>query len=147
MIFELEYMIEELCEVSNHNGYLYSVKDILIIMICGLLCGLQTVSSIKQWATVPRNAKFFNDFYGINQIPCIAQIYNILRTVNASFFEQCFIKWMKELVKGDIQNKTIAIDGKSIRSTGKRSHDKSIMYIVASKIQFIKIALYIREGR
>ena len=134
MIYELEEMLEELSEASNHNGYLYSVKDILIIMVCGLLCGLQTVSSIKQWATVPRNAKFFNEIYGINKIPCIAQIYNILRTVDASFFEKCFIKWMKELIKGDIQGKTIALDGKSIRSTGKRFYDKSIMHIASAII-------------
>ncbi len=55
MIHEMEDLLAELSEASNQNGYLYSVKDILTIMICGLLCGLTTVSSIKQWAEVPRN--------------------------------------------------------------------------------------------
>ncbi len=134
MILDLEDLLAELSEASSHNGYLYSVKDILTIMICGLLCGLQTVSSIKQWAEVPRNKEFFTETFGIEQTPCVAQMYNILRTVNASFFEECFTQWMKKLVQGKVKNQTISIDGKSIRSTGKLPGSVSIMHIASAVI-------------
>ncbi len=145
MILELEEFLEELSEASEHNGYLYSVKDILTIMICGLLCGLPTVKSIKQWSEVPRNKDFLTRYFGITKIPCVAQIYNILRTVNAPFFEECFINWMKLLIKknvvGDVKGKTIAFDGKAIRSTGKVPESTSIMHIASAVISDSQLVL------
>jgi len=37
---------------SAHNGYWYSISDALIILICGLLCGLRRMDDIHDWAMV-----------------------------------------------------------------------------------------------
>lgn len=132
MIEDLKEILDEIAAHSNHNGYWYSVQDILAILICGLLCGLQDVEGIHQWAKVERQTEFFKKVFGVKKIPCRAQLYNILATVNHNFFEKAFIRFMNSIVSGETQDKTIAIDGKSIRSTGKLSNDGSILHIASA---------------
>ncbi len=125
MIDELREALNEVAESSEHHGYWYSVQGVLAIMICGLLCGLQNVEDIHQWARVERSRAFFKDVFALEKIPCRAQIYNILSRVNANFFEKCFTKWMRKIVQGKNHGKTVAIDGKSIRSTSNTNSGRN----------------------
>lgn len=145
MINELKKALEEVENFSKHRGYWYRVQDILSIMICGLLCGIQDIESIHEWSKVQRQRDFFKDVFGIEKIPSRAQFYNILRTVNDKFFEKVFIKLMQSIVQGKTQGKTIAIDGKAIRSTGKLSHDGSILHIASAIISNCGLIIGSRE--
>lgn len=134
MLKELQDALLKVENKSGHCGYWYSVQDILTILICGLLCRIEDVSEIHEWSKVERQQVFFKEVFGINKIPCRAQFYNILSTVDSKFFEKVFVEWMQQIVQGKTENKTIAIDGKSIRSTSKLSHDGSIIHIASAII-------------
>ena len=134
MIYELKKTLEDVENHSSHNGYWYCVKDVLTIIICGLLCKIQDVSDIHQWCTVERQANFFKEVFEIKKIPCRAQFYNILATVNSTFFEKTFTDLMKNIVNRSTKGKTIAVDGKTIRSTSKFSHDNSVLHIASAII-------------
>ena len=50
-IFEdLREEIKEIEEEAGHEGYWYSVSDVLIMVVCGMLCGLQRIDDIHDWA-------------------------------------------------------------------------------------------------
>ena len=45
---KLRTAIQELDK--DYNGYYYKISDILTILICGALCGLQNISDIYEWS-------------------------------------------------------------------------------------------------
>jgi len=65
-IFErLQEEMKELETESSHDGYWYSISDVLILMICGMLCGLGSVDDIHDWAKSTPNRKFLEREFGI----------------------------------------------------------------------------------
>ncbi len=47
---KLQNKMRELESETEHKGYYYKVSDALTIMICGMLCNLQNISDIHEWA-------------------------------------------------------------------------------------------------
>lgn len=47
---KLQNKMMELEIETEHKGYYYKVSDALTIMICGMLCNLQNISDIHEWA-------------------------------------------------------------------------------------------------
>ena len=47
---KLQNKMRELESETGHKGYYYKVSDALTIMICGMLCNLQNISDIHEWA-------------------------------------------------------------------------------------------------
>ena len=47
---ELRKCMFEVEEASDFKGYWFRVSDILSIIVCGMLCGLENVSEIYDWA-------------------------------------------------------------------------------------------------
>ena len=56
----------ELLELgSEHNGYWYSVSDVMIILVCGMLCKLEKIVDIATWARSTPTKKFLKDYFDI----------------------------------------------------------------------------------
>lgn len=128
----LRHMTKEVEESSRHQGYWYCVSDILIIMVCGMLCSLQTIDDIFEWSKAAPARAFLKERFGIEDFPCRAQFYNILACVDSEKFSGAFMSWMKNVHQGGVSGKTVAIDGKSVCSTGKLTKDGSILHIVSA---------------
>jgi hypothetical protein len=69
-------------EVSEHEGYLYSASDTLLLLILGMLCGLPHIDDIHDRAKSKPTGVFLSKRFGIENIPCRAQIYNILKSIS-----------------------------------------------------------------
>jgi len=124
--------MKEAEEGSIHNGYWYNISESLIIMVCGMLCSLQTIDDIHEWSqSAPARALLEKEF-GIGKIPCRAQFYNILACVDSEKFNRSFTKWMQEILQGGMAGKTVAIDGKTVCSTDKLTKDGSILHIASA---------------
>lgn len=54
-------MTKEAEEGSKHEGYWYCVSDALIIMVCGMLCSLQTIDDIYEWSKAPPTRAFLKE--------------------------------------------------------------------------------------
>ena len=108
---------------SAHNGYWYSLSDALIILICGLLCGLRRMDDIHDWAKSAPTKKFLNEQFSIEKIFCSIQFYNILKCVDADKFKMAFADWMKTVLGSTIAEKTVAIDGEAVCGTDKLTKD------------------------
>ena len=128
----LKQMAREAEKGSDHQGYWYSVKDALIIMVCGMLCGLQTIGDIYEWSKAGLPRAFLKRWFSIEDFPCRAQFYNILGYVDPEKFSRAFIRWMKKVMRGGVAGRTVAIDGKTICSTDKLTKDGSILHIASA---------------
>ena len=103
-IFEdLRVEIREIEEEAEHDGYWYSVSDVLIMMICGMLCGLRSIDDIHDWAKSAPNQKFLEQEFGIVRILSRAQFYNILKLVDVEKFKVAFARWMKNALSGGVR--------------------------------------------
>ena len=89
--------------------------------------------------------KFLKEAFGIEKIPCRAQFYNILACVDPEGFNRSFIKWMQTVLQGGLSGKTIAIDGKTVRSTGKRTPDGSILHLASALVSEHGLVVGTRE--
>ena len=139
---ELKFMDEE----AGHCGYWYSVSDALIILVMGALSGIQNVSDIHQWAESVNARQILQMQFGIDKIMSRAQFYNILAVVKAETFKQSFIRWMQKVLDSvtlgsAVAGNTVAIDGKTVNSTGKLTEDGSILNIVSAHIGELKMTI------
>ena len=128
----LQKMMKEVESGSKHDGYWYCISDALIIMVCGMLCSLQTIDDIHEWSKASPTQLFLKERFWIKKVPCRAQFYNILGCVDADKFNQSFIKWMQGVLHSGVSGKTVAIDGKTICSTDKLTKDGSVLHIASA---------------
>ena len=137
--------MRELEDKAAHNGYWYSISEALTIMVCGMLCSLQSIDDIHEWAKAAPTGDFFYNQFGIAKIPCRAQFYNILACVDAEKFSQSFSRWMKKVTQGNMYGKTVAIDGKTICSTDKLTVDGNALHIASAIVSEYGFIIGTRE--
>jgi len=144
----LKTLQEAMLEVENeavHKGYWYRISDVLTIMICGMLCHLQTVDDIHEWSKAEPTEKFLQEYFKIEKIPCRAQFYNILTYVDPEKFNRSFTKWVYTVLQNATAGKTIAIDGKTICSTDKLNRDGGALHIASAIISEHGLVIGSRE--
>lgn len=142
---ELQNELEQLELSSAHHGYWYKISDMLTIMICGMLCHLQTIDNIHEWAVSSPSRAFFKERFGIDKMPCRAQFYNILSCVDSENFGILFTNWAQRTLCKDISGKTIAIDGKTICSTEKLNSKGNALHIASAIISEQGLVIGSRE--
>ena len=130
--------VEKECE---RKGYYFKISDALTIMICGMLCGLQNISDIYEWAKSEPARQFLFDEFKIHKLPSRAQFYNLIGYVNPKKFNIIFIEWAEEILKNDNKDRTIAIDGKTICSTNQRGEDGQPLRILSAVVSESKLIL------
>jgi hypothetical protein len=59
-ISTLQKCMREVEEESSFKGYWFRIGDVLSIIIYGMLCGLENVSEIQDWATAKPVRAFFS---------------------------------------------------------------------------------------
>ncbi len=138
-------MTQEAGESSEYRGYWYSISHVLIIVVCGMLCSLQSINDIYEWSKATPVRKFLNERFGIKKISCKAQFYNILACVDAEKFNFLFMKWMQGVLHGGLAGKTVAIDGKTICSTDKLTGDGSALHIASAIVSEYGMVIGSRE--
>lgn len=138
---KLQVKMVELEKESGHKGYYYKVSDVLTIMICGMLCNLQNISDIYEWSKAEPVREFLLQEFNIYKLPSRAQFYNLLGYVKPERFQEIFIEWAKEILHHDVAEKTIAIDGKTICSTNRRSGEGQPLHILSAIISESKLII------
>jgi len=141
IIKELEKAMKEVASVTKYNGYFYSINETLIMLISGLLCGLQEIDEIHHWLTSEPTQKMFHKEFRINRFPCRSQFYNILKLVDPEKFKRSFIKWMQGILGQPMENKVVAIDGKTVCGTDKLTKDGTILNVVSAYVSELKLVI------
>ena len=138
---ELKREMEELESEEKHDGYWYSISEVLIILVCGMLCGLEKVVEISSWSKSEPTRKFLKEYFGMTKIPCVSQFYNILGCVDAESFNEAFKRWMSSVLSDGAKGKTVAIDGKTICSTDTLTPDGSVVHIASALVSELNLVI------
>jgi len=131
ILTSLETEIRVLEMETEYQGHYYRVSHVLIILVCGLLCGLQKTDDIYEWSESAPARGLIKEYFGVVSYPCRAQFYNILGTVDAKKFNAMFIQWMSGILKNESKGKTISLDGKEVRSVRKLNNNKGLNIVSA----------------
>lgn len=103
----------------------YRLVDLLIMIVCAILAGANTITDIHAYAQVKTH--MFQQFLPIPATPSYGVFWWLLTKLDPEQIEGCFVRWIQALPDED-KNKLIAIDGKHLKgaSTNKR------MYLVSA---------------
>jgi len=106
------------------------LKDIILIGLCGMLCGLNSFEEIEEFAIDQMN--WFRQFLDLpNGVPSHDTMERVLSMLDAEEFERRFTNWSQgvaQLFPGD----AVAIDGKTIRRSGDAGSAKKPIHIVSA---------------
>jgi predicted transposase YbfD/YdcC len=111
---------ESLSDPRHTRNRKHLLIDIVVIAICGMVCGCDGPTAIHRWAANRQDwlAQFLTLPNGIPSRDCIRRL---LMALQPQAFQKCFQDWISHAshVVGDGPAKLVAIDGKTCRG----SHD------------------------
>lgn len=126
-------LLEDLASLADERmtrQKLHSLKNIIIIAVCSILCGADS------WLAIERIGKgklnWFRKFLWLpHGIPSHDTFTRVFTWLNPSALQICLTKWMRDfndLVKGEV----IAIDGKKQRRSFDKASEKSAIHVVTA---------------
>lgn len=119
----------EIIEDPRHQGYVkHKLCDILVIVMCAVLCGLDELCSIVTFAE--NKASFFKERFGIEKIPSKPTMSRVLGSIDGAEVGKIIVAIMKERI-GEV-GEVIAVDGKAIRSTARTNQPHSALQIITA---------------
>lgn len=116
-------------EDQRHPSYVkYPLADILIIVMCAVLCGLDTLGELVIYA---KNKKeFLGKEFGIEEIPSKATFARVLSVVNGKEVGDAILDILR--MRFGAAGEVIAVDGKAICSTSKPGNPHSALQILSA---------------
>jgi predicted transposase YbfD/YdcC len=111
---------ESLSDPRHTRNRKHLLVDVVVIAVCGILCGSDGPTAIHRWADNRRD--WLEQFLSLpNGIPSRDCIRRLLMALKPEAFQGCFQDWLAQAIQTDNSGlkRLIAIDGKTCR----RSHD------------------------
>jgi len=136
----VEYFAEEET-VEKYNGYFCSIPEAISIVVVGSICGLRNVSQIHQWTESNRVREFLKEKFGIEHIPCYYWLLSLLKLEKPELLNKCLMKWAESILPEERKGLTIALDGKTVRFTGKMEAYDSPLHIISAQLSELSITL------
>lgn len=97
----------------------HQLVDIVIIAICGVICGAETWTDIELFGQERRSwlEQFLDMSHGVPSHDTFGRVF---ARIDTQQFQQCFISWVQAVFQ-ETHGQVVAVDGK----TARRSHDRS----------------------
>jgi predicted transposase YbfD/YdcC len=104
--------------------------EIIIVAICGVLCGANSWSEIEQYGRAKEGflRQFLKLEHGIPSHDTFGRVFSLL---DAQAFQERFARWVEQVfvvTRGQV----IAIDGKTARRSGDRTIGKDAIHLVSA---------------
>ena len=108
----------------------HHLLDIIVIAICGVLCGADDWVAIETFGTAKE--AWFRQFLALpNGIPSHDTFGRVFALLSPIRFQECFVGWMQavaEVAAGQV----VAIDGKTLRRSYDRRSAKAAIHMVSA---------------
>lgn len=116
-------------EDPRHPSYVkYALADILIVIMCGVLCGLDTLEDLVVYAKSA--AEFLRKTFGIENIPSKASFGRVLSAVDGKEIGDAILGILRK--RFGTSGEVIAVDGKAICSTEKGGNFHKALQILSA---------------
>lgn len=129
----MKRIAEEFAEIvdERHASYVkYCLVDILTIIFCGVLCGVDSLESLHIFAV--NYAAYWKSELGMDSVPSRATLGRILCTVDGDAVGRVMVRLLRE--RFGVSGEVVAVDGKAICSTGKGGEPHSALQILTAYI-------------
>lgn len=125
---DIRKMLEEI-EDPRHQSYVkHALSDILIVIMCGVLCGLDTLGELTVFAK--NKSEFFKKEFGIEKIPSKATFARILSLIDGKQTGEVILSILRN--RFGTAGEVIAVDGKAICSTTRSNNPHSALQILSA---------------
>jgi predicted transposase YbfD/YdcC len=107
----------------------YPLPEILLLVLCATLCGMDDFVEIKLWGE--QRLAFLRRFLPYERgIPAHDTLNDVINALDADLFKACFSEWVESLRDGapDI----IAVDGKTSRRCHARGKGREPLHLVSA---------------
>ena len=124
---------ESLSDPRHTRNRKHLLVDIVVIAVCGMVCGCDGPTAIHRWASDRRDwlGNFLSLPNGIPSRDCIRRLFMALKP---EAFQKCFQEWIAHVTKTDESHpkRLIAIDGKTYRRSHDAAKDLGPLHIVSA---------------
>jgi predicted transposase YbfD/YdcC len=124
---------ESLSDPRHTRNRKHQLIDIVVIAVCGMVCGCDGPTAIHRWASNRR--EWLEQFLALpNGIPSRDRIRRLVMALKPEAFQKCFQDWIAHAIHLDESRpgRLIAIDGKTNRRSHDRAHDLGPLHIVSA---------------
>lgn len=108
----------------------HSMTDILVISICGFICGIDNWVELEEFGEFKK--EWFETFLELpNGIPSHDTFGRFYAALDPEAFSRCFTKWIQsvaEVTEGEV----VALDGKTLRRSFDRASSKAAIHMVSA---------------
>lgn len=126
---DLESIFAQVEDPRMERTKLHRLEDIIILAICGVLCGAEGWVEIEEFGKAKE--AFFTELLGLsNGIPSHDTFGRVFALLDPKQFEASFVQWVQGIsktVKG-----VIAIDGKTLRRSHDQEAGKKALHVVSA---------------
>ena len=107
----------------------YPLINIVFIAICAVICGVETCTGMAVFAESKRTwlSRFLDLSAGI---PSHDTFNDVLRHLDPTAFERCFLRWVQALVAVS-EGQVVAIDGKTLRGSSDKAAGQAALHLVS----------------
>ena len=108
---------------------LYPLREILLVVLCATLCGMDDFVEVKLWGEA--RLDFLRRFLPFDRgIPSHDTLNDVMNGIDPDLFKACFTEWVGTLRDG--QPDIIAIDGKTSRRCHDRAKGREPLHLVSA---------------
>ncbi len=126
---DLETIFAQVEDPRMERTKLHRLRDIIILAICGVICGAEGWVEIEEFAKA-KEAWFTEVLKLPNGIPSHDTFGRVFALIDPKQFEASFLQWVQsvsEEIKG-----VIAVDGKTLRRSHDRAEGKKALHMVSA---------------
>ena len=114
-------------EEPRYKGFVtHKLSDILIIVQCAVMCGLDGLEDIEEYGKNKRD--WLKEVLGIERTPSDSTLSRVLNLVNPDVVVNCVVEMMKEQL--GTSGEQIALDGKTICASAAEMTKQEKLHIV-----------------
>jgi predicted transposase YbfD/YdcC len=124
---------ESLSDPRHLRNRKHLLVDVVVITVCGMLCGSDGPTAIHRWAA--NRLDWLQQFLPLpNGIPSRDCIRRLLMALKPEAFQKCFQDWIAHAIQTDdsVPNRLIAIDGKTCRGSHDATRQLGPLHIVSA---------------
>jgi len=126
---DLESIFAQVEDPRMERTRLHRLRDIIILAICGVLCGADGWVEIEEFGKAKE--AFFTELLQLpNGIPSHDTFGRVFALIDPKQFEASFVQWVQRI--SQTAKGVIAIDGKTLRRSHDHESEKKALHVVSA---------------
>ncbi len=125
---KIKEKFSSICDTRHQSYVEHKLSDILVITMCAVLCGIDSLNGIISYAE--NKKEFLENKFGITKIPSKPTLSCILNMVDAGNVAGIITGIMKESIEDT--GSVVAVDGKAMRSTVEKGKPHSALQVLTA---------------